>query len=307
MPERTVLQRAANVARLLGDTNHAEAFADADQNHQAGGVCAAGLSGRTCPVEQLAHSYLDEHTDGDNIVMHIGPTDEQARRLDKARSIFDKFRDDLQLAAIAQLTDQNRMLRNDLDGRVRALAVALGTKPDNTPTGGLYRMCQEVADMRNERDLLLWLHAEAVHERDVAKVDAAIEISADEWRAALDAYRDLLGCIWLYVNWRYVTKQLETVQKDLWADAVDQFGDPDERRPGKADRWWRDDSPAEPRTWRDREGSIWRPNPNGTYTAYEPFDGQPCAPVGEYCHWHLGRVERELGPLTAVTEEADRG
>lgn len=49
--------------------------------------------------------------------------------------------------------------------------------------------------------------------------------------------RDLLGCIWLYVNWRYVTKQLTTEQREMWADAVDGFGEPET---GKAERWWRD-------------------------------------------------------------------
>lgn len=51
---------------------------------------------------------------------------------------------------------------------------------------------------------------------------------------------DTLGAIWLYVNWRYVSKQLTTEQKELWADAVDQFGEPEE---GKAERWWRESSP----------------------------------------------------------------
>jgi hypothetical protein len=54
---------------------------------------------------------------------------------------------------------------------------------------------------------------------------------------------DTLGSIWLYVNWRYVSKQLTTEQKELWADAIDESGDPAERGP-KAERWWRDDAPA---------------------------------------------------------------
>src|SRR5687768_15324059 len=52
-----------------------------------------------------------------------------------------------------------------------------------------------------------------------------------------DDFRELLGAIWLYVDWKYVTKQLTTAQKELWADAVDAFG---EQQPGKADRWWRE-------------------------------------------------------------------
>lgn len=60
----------------------------------------------------------------------------------------------------------------------------------------------------------------------------------DDLRAQINAYRETLGAIWLYINWRYVTKQLTTEQKELWADAVDAFGEPE---PGKAERWWRDD------------------------------------------------------------------
>jgi hypothetical protein len=53
---------------------------------------------------------------------------------------------------------------------------------------------------------------------------------------------DLLGSIYLYVNWRYVTKQLTTEQKETWAAAVEAWSaalnaDTDER-PHKADRWW---------------------------------------------------------------------
>jgi hypothetical protein len=52
------------------------------------------------------------------------------------------------------------------------------------------------------------------------------------------SYRELLWTIWLYVDWRYVTRQLTTEQKELWADAVDQSGDPEEQGQN-ADRWWR--------------------------------------------------------------------
>jgi hypothetical protein len=60
---------------------------------------------------------------------------------------------------------------------------------------------------------------------------------ADRALSDEQTYRELLGSIWLYVDWRYVTKQLTTEQKNLWADAVDTTGDPDFREP-KAERWW---------------------------------------------------------------------
>ena len=64
----------------------------------------------------------------------------------------------------------------------------------------------------------------AVHERQVRERVAA-------------EYQDLLASIWLYVKWRYVTKQLTTEQKEMWADAVEAASDPE--APTVADRWWR--------------------------------------------------------------------
>lgn len=53
---------------------------------------------------------------------------------------------------------------------------------------------------------------------------------------------DILGNVWLYIDWRYVTKQLTTEQKERFADAVDawsqRLNDDDGR--SVTDRWWRD-------------------------------------------------------------------
>lgn len=49
----------------------------------------------------------------------------------------------------------------------------------------------------------------------------------------VDQYIDLLATLWLYMNWRSVTRQLTTEQKNLLADAVDAaHADP------VAERWW---------------------------------------------------------------------
>ncbi|MEV4009837.1 hypothetical protein AB0J35_05005 [Nonomuraea angiospora] len=48
---------------------------------------------------------------------------------------------------------------------------------------------------------------------------AAPHIRADERRQ----FEDLLGAVWLYIGRRYVTKQLTTEQKNLFADAVDAY------------------------------------------------------------------------------------
>lgn len=60
-------------------------------------------------------------------------------------------------------------------------------------------------------------------------------------------YEDLLGSIWLYIKWEYVTRQLTTAQKELFADAVDAWsarlnaGEPEDLQVESGTRrWWRD-------------------------------------------------------------------
>lgn len=52
--------------------------------------------------------------------------------------------------------------------------------------------------------------------------------------AQRDALAEVLHSVWLYIDWRYVTKQLTTEQKNLFADAVDAHSE----EPPVADRWW---------------------------------------------------------------------
>src|SRR5690606_11764413 len=49
---------------------------------------------------------------------------------------------------------------------------------------------------------------------------------------------DLLHSIWLYARWRYVTSQLTSTQKELFADSVDACASASGHG-GVADRWWR--------------------------------------------------------------------
>lgn len=76
-------------------------------------------------------------------------------------------------------------------------------------------------------------------ESDLERTEASRRAWAEEAEAVTQRYQDLLGSLWLYVDWRYVTKQLTTEQKALFADAVDAGvgGDPDEDGP-RVDRWW---------------------------------------------------------------------
>ena len=95
---------------------------------------------------------------------------------------------------------------------------------------------ESVLDALDQQMVALQLHdvSEAVT-TPLRLVD--VLTAAARWRAEVTAQRELLGVLWLYVDWRYVTRQLTTEQKNLWADAVDAFGDPDDAGP-KAERWW---------------------------------------------------------------------
>ena len=54
---------------------------------------------------------------------------------------------------------------------------------------------------------------------------------------------DILGEIYLYIHWRYVTKQLTTPQKELFAQSVERSSirlDPNTDLSLEVDRWWLD-------------------------------------------------------------------
>lgn len=100
-----------------------------------------------------------------------------------------------------------------------------------------------------ERGLIWWRSAPTPHdvqayltdEGRAAATSAAYQVPADR------QYTDLLGSISLYIPWEYVTKQLTTPQKELFADAVDAWsarlndGEPEELRvESGARRWWRE-------------------------------------------------------------------
>lgn len=69
-------------------------------------------------------------------------------------------------------------------------------------------------------------HGVATAAKFKAERDAAV--------ARADTLAEVLHSVWLYIDWRYVTKQLTTEQKNLFADAVDAHSE----EPPVADRWW---------------------------------------------------------------------
>lgn len=79
------------------------------------------------------------------------------------------------------------------------------------------------------------------------------EIDRADLLAVLERHEDLLASVVLYISWRYVTKQLTTEQKELFADAIERSHgrehgpdgeEPDPEMaslPSYAPRWWRPD------------------------------------------------------------------
>lgn len=69
-----------------------------------------------------------------------------------------------------------------------------------------------------------------------ATLDGPDDEPGDPQRAA---FEDLLGAVSLYVDWRFITRQLTTEQRNLWADAHDAWAARmGHEQPARADRWW---------------------------------------------------------------------
>lgn len=126
-------------------------------------------------------------------------------------------------AKVEQLTVDVEQARADLDIRRAALNGVLG----HPASSDFYAAIEEVAQLRaGARDLLKQIQGLGERNRLL--------------QAGVERRNEILGELWLYVNWRYITGQLTTEQKELWADAIDALGDPEDQGP-KAERWWRDD------------------------------------------------------------------
>lgn len=52
-----------------------------------------------------------------------------------------------------------------------------------------------------------------------------------------EALKDVLSALWLYTGWEYVTRQMTTPQRELWADVIDESHKDTDSAP--VDRWWR--------------------------------------------------------------------
>jgi hypothetical protein len=71
---------------------------------------------------------------------------------------------------------------------------------------------------------------------------ALVAAGLAEATAERDLLAGALGSLWLYVDWRWLTKQLTTEEKEAWATCVERWSaDVNEgstETPVVADRWW---------------------------------------------------------------------
>lgn len=71
------------------------------------------------------------------------------------------------------------------------------------------------------------------------EVLGAHDVTVDGFSA--QQMREILAVIYLYVPWRYVTKQLTTEQKNLWADVIDaNYKEVFPDDPAYVPRWWQE-------------------------------------------------------------------
>jgi uncharacterized membrane-anchored protein YhcB (DUF1043 family) len=136
------------------------------------------------------------------------------------------------------------------DAQLAAQAEAMAELDDKATQA--YEDRDEAVHRAEQAEALADEHA--ANARELGERLRQAEAERDQLRAAVEQTDELLGAITLYISWRYVTRNLRTDQKELFADAVERFEnrmhgpdgeDPDPEMaglPSYTPRWWRDDA-----------------------------------------------------------------
>lgn len=86
---------------------------------------------------------------------------------------------------------------------------------------------------------------EELREEDESRMRVRAQEGVAHPQVPRERYEQLLAALWLYVDWRFVTTQLTSDQKTLFADSVDAAVGanlaPDGQPQPVSDRWWEDD------------------------------------------------------------------
>lgn len=173
----------------------------------------AGMVARLEQVTENLHGYLADRAN-ELAAPHIEAAEEgAARRVNHAKREVQRAND---------LVDELRRQYTAVLRRAHRAEHKLGIRH----TAGECGVC----------DTTKCEHCQTLHEH--GPCNGAIKArTAFERVPDVQHYRDLLHAIWLHVPWHSVTRKLTTAQKNLWANAVDNAGDPEQRGP-KAERWW---------------------------------------------------------------------
>lgn len=139
------------------------------------------------------------------------------------------------------------VLTEDDINSIADLVTAGDPRAMQVPNGTVASLIAMLRDAEAEREALL--DQNALLRVDVANAAPDHEALANDAIAAHEEneqLQELLGCISLYVKWRWLTKQLTTEQKEMWADVVDAWHRQRQIEDGEgphpvAERWWRDD------------------------------------------------------------------
>jgi hypothetical protein len=145
------------------------------------------------------------------------------------------------LDSSASTVDDLQFQVDDLQGEINDVATWLAKRGFNVDIKNrtlLSNVVDVVRSLQDKRNVVARETADVRDEFASARINW--EREKESLLEEIDEYKELLKAIWLYVKWYYVTKQLTTEQKDLWANAIDEKGDPEDGG-STAERWWEHD------------------------------------------------------------------
>jgi hypothetical protein len=124
--------------------------------------------------------------------------------------------------------------------------------PDEVLDAAILAAARAWCQTRNDYEGAEDLERDAIRTAEDAALQSALAFAAPIlFAAGLDAGHtqaasldSAMHSVWLHGNWRWLTENMTTPEKEAAADAVDRYGAtwPPEDRGFPVERWWRDDA-----------------------------------------------------------------